>query len=1087
MGRRLVAFLTIGAATVGLAAAVATGGSPLRVLAETADQGSAEPVLTAPAPRPMTSSTLGLFDDVELAGAWAGLGGRTVETLEVGSGDTLLAMLVNAGSPEPEAARAVAAVSDIFNPRRLQIGQVVTAVFGPAAAEGFGELTAISLALGDADYVVANRTTDGDFVARRSDQPLDAALTAPIEPEPTIAGQARVRDTQIRRGDTLMRLIVREGVGRAEADKAIQAMAPLFNPQGLQIGQELQILIASGPVTELLGIGLRTGEDTFVIVERNASGAFVARRSDAPAAQALDVVEAAEAELAPLLASMDAGGATVEHLTIGRGDTLMGLIVEAGATISEAHEAARVLGRHFDPRRLQIGQSLYVVRTPGPAGSGLEVLGLVVLDAGEEGRVAVVRETDGEGFAGQRIESLDELALLAPAVRADGEAAAADPAPAPDFGRDVRVELVTAAAGDTLTSMLTRAGASRVEADRLVRALRPQYDPRRLQIGQEMRAAFENIDGTGEILVAVSVKLKDDLYVQSDLQGSGFVTQRTTTPLNPSFASTIPTLRVPVAATAGGEEVIGGEIEEEIAVVAATPAHAPAEHLPPPISPLEAEIGLSDDAEQVWFEIQPGDTVGALLRDLTANGKEIAAVTKALDAEFDPRRLQIGQQVVVIIDKDAAGVHIVALSLALDDGGTLAVVRQHDGGYTLREASSHIDLSDYDMFDGGAEAVPAMPDLVAVWPERPVTLATASLEIAAGGTLMNALLDLGIDTGQAHAAIESLREVFNPRSIRAGQAIAVTHQGDDLFGLEFSPRPGERMEVARTDDGYVSREVVLPLQRSLEASRGSIRTSLYQAAEEAGVPLPVLADLIRAYSFDVDFQREIRTGDTFDVLYEVYRDEDGNVVRYGAPLYGLLNVSGVSLPIYRYTPGSGFTDYFNDKGESVRKALLRTPVDGAKITSGFGMRDHPLLGYSRMHKGVDFGAPSGTPILAAGDGTIDFIGTNGGYGKYIRIRHNSTYMTAYAHMSGYGDGLGVGSRVRQGQVIGYVGSTGQSTGPHLHYEVLVNNEQINPLDIKLPSGEVLAGAELDRFYRERDGLDAQYADVMAQSNIASFR
>ena len=615
-----------------------------------------------------------------------------------------------------------------------------------------------------------------------------------------------------------------------------------------------------------------------------------------------------------------------------------------------------------------------------------------------------------------------------------------------------------------------------------------------------MRAVFE-----ADALVAVSIKLKEDLYVQADLQGSNFVSQRTTTPLNPSFVRPVaidPAREVAEGvaiedgseAAAEGEpeaaESTGIEDEEEVVVDIATaaPEEEISEDLPPPVSPLEAEIGLSADAEQVWFELKDGETVGAMLRTLTNNGKEISNVVATVESEYDQADLHAGQQLIVIIDEDGAGTHIVALTLEIGPRETLAVVRQHDGGYALRHASSHVDLSDFVLLEPDPGTVADLP----LWPRTPAEITasatavkTAELEIAAGGTLMNALLDLGIDTVQADASIDVLRDVFNPRSIRAGQLIDVTYSGADLLGLDFSPRAGERVEVSLGDDGYVAREVVLPTERSLEAMEGTIRTSLYQAAEEAGVPLTVLADLIRAYSFDVDFQREIRTGDSFEVLYEVYRDENGNVVRYGAPLFAELNVSGVTLPIYSYTPSSGFTDYFNDKGESVRKALLRTPVDGAKITSGFGMRDHPLLGYSRMHKGVDFGAPSGTPILAAGDGTIEFLGVNSGYGNYIRIRHNSTYKSAYAHMSRFASGLGVGSRVRQGQVIGYVGATGLATGPHLHYEVLVNNEQINPLDIKLPSGEVLAGAELDDFYRERDALDAQYADLLAARNVAA--
>ena len=1074
MARRRPAYLALGVAAGSVCAMLVLGTCPAPLHAETLEEGSTS--------------------DIALASAWSGE--ETVATLKVGSGDTLLAMLVGAGSAEPDAGRAVAAIADYFNPRRLQIGQVVTAVF--AGGEGSGsQLTAVSLTLGEADYVVASRTDDGDFVARRSDQPLDAALTAPVEQEVTGGTAALVRETQVRRGDTLMRLVVREGVGRVEADRAIRAMARLFDPQSLQVGQALQIVVSPGAGTTLLALGLQTGADSYVVVERNDAGDYVARRSDLPAAARVEDTAEITEGVAPVLATLGSRGAQVERLRISRGDTLMDLIVEAGATITDAHEAARTLGRHFDPRRLQIGQTLYVVRTPGPAGSGLDVLGLVVLDAGDDGLVAVARDPETGAFVGQRIANLNDLAVLAPfdePVETTQEAEAEADALS-DFNSNLRVELVTAASGDTLTSMLTRAGANRNDAERVVRAIRPSYDPRRLQIGQEVRAVFD-----ADTLVAVSIKLRDDLFVQADLQGANYVAQRTTSPLNPSFVRPLADeAAIDIAAEEenaadtqeAGQETAGDsgkESTEETEVALVLPEAGPVEELPPPVSALEAEIGLSQDAEQVWFELKGGETVGGMLRTLTSNGREIANVVATVESEYDQADLWPGQQLIVIIDEDGAGTHIVALSLELGPRETLVVVRQHDGGYALRRASSHVDLSDFALL----EPEPAVPDLLPLWPRTPAEITamatavqTAQLEIAAGGTLMNALLDLGIDTVQADASIDVLRDVFNPRSIRAGQLIDVTYSGADLLGMDFSPRAGERIEVALGEEGYVAREVVLPTERSLEAMEGTIVTSLYGAAEQAGVPLPVLADLIRAYSFDVDFQREIRTGDSFEVLYEVFRDEQGNVVRYGAPLFAELNVSGVTLPIYSYTPESGFTDYFNDKGESVRKALLRTPVDGAKITSGFGMRDHPLLGYSRMHKGVDFGAPAGTPILAAGDGTIEFIGTNSGYGKYIRIRHNSTYKTAYAHMSRFASDLSVGSRVRQGQVIGYVGSTGLATGPHLHYEVLVNNEQINPLDIKLPSGEVLAGAELDRFYRERDAMDAQYADLLAARNVAS--
>jgi len=177
------------------------------------------------------------------------------------------------------------------------------------------------------------------------------------------------------------------------------------------------------------------------------------------------------------------------------------------------------------------------------------------------------------------------------------------------------------------------------------------------------------------------------------------------------------------------------------------------------------------------------------------------------------------------------------------------------------------------------------------------------------------------------------------------------------------------------------------------------------------------------------------------------------------------------IEVYRFTPSDGRTDYFKPNGESIRRALLRTPIDGARISSGFGMRKHPILGYSRMHKGIDFAAPTGTPIFAAGDGVITQIGRNGGYGNYIRIRHNSRYSTAYAHISRFAKGIRKGSRVRQGQVIAYVGSTGRSTGPHLHYEVLVEGKQTNPRSIKLPTGQILEGEDLKAFQAAKTEID----------------
>ena len=275
------------------------------------------------------------------------------------------------------------------------------------------------------------------------------------------------------------------------------------------------------------------------------------------------------------------------------------------------------------------------------------------------------------------------------------------------------------------------------------------------------------------------------------------------------------------------------------------------------------------------------------------------------------------------------------------------------------------------------------------------------------------------------------------------------------------------------------------VERRLVRSEGKITSSLYLSAVKAGVSASILMEMIRLYSWDVDFQRSIRPGDGFEVMFEKLYTEDGEFARYGNVLYGKLALSGTNLPLYRFTTKAGLTDYFDAKGKSARKALMRTPINGARLSSGFERRRHPILGYTKMHRGLDFAAPRGTPIYAAGNGTVVYRSRNGAYGNYIRIRHNSEYSTAYGHMSRFSRKIRRGRRVKQGQIIGYVGTTGRSTGPHLHYEVLSRGRQLNPFRLKLPSGKSLKGPELVRFKAERQRTLEKYTSLPKSATVAS--
>jgi murein DD-endopeptidase MepM/ murein hydrolase activator NlpD len=251
--------------------------------------------------------------------------------------------------------------------------------------------------------------------------------------------------------------------------------------------------------------------------------------------------------------------------------------------------------------------------------------------------------------------------------------------------------------------------------------------------------------------------------------------------------------------------------------------------------------------------------------------------------------------------------------------------------------------------------------------------------------------------------------------------------------------------------------------------------SIYETALRNKVPMPVIDDMIRVYSYDVDFQRKVQPGDSFDVFY-AGEDEGSNISDKNEVLYAALTVGGETKKYYRFqTPDDGVVDYYDETGKSAKKFLVRKPVNNAIMRSGFGGRRHPILGYVKMHTGVDWATAYGTPIFASGNGVLEKVGPEGGYGKYIRIKHNNGYETAYGHMSAFAKGMEVGKRVRQGQVIGFVGSTGLSTGPHVHYEILVNGRFVDPMRVKLPRGRALEGGMMAGFEKERDRLDAMMA------------
>jgi len=366
---------------------------------------------------------------------------------------------------------------------------------------------------------------------------------------------------------------------------------------------------------------------------------------------------------------------------------------------------------------------------------------------------------------------------------------------------------------------------------------------------------------------------------------------------------------------------------------------------------------------------------------------------------------------------------------------------------------------------------PGPPDTVEPGP-------TQTVQIRPGDTPVRLLIRMGVAPDDAQAAVRKLSTVWDPRDLKAGQKAAIFVQSDRLLSIRLALAPGRDVVVARDDTGgFVVEDQDRPTRSVMALGTGTIRTSLSEAASVARVPIGIVTEMIRAFSYDVDFQREIHAGDSFTVLYQRIDDEFGRPTGTGHLVYGEMVLNGTRFRLYRYNGADGEPSYYNALGEDIRKALLRTPIDGARLTSGFGMRLHPLLGYSRMHRGVDFGASIGTAIYAAGDGVVTRAGRVSGYGNYVEIEHNAQYATAYGHLSAFARGLHEGERVRQGEVIGYVGMSGMATGPHLHYEVHYRGAQIDPLSVRMPATTHLAGDGLTAFEAERDQIERQLIEL----------
>ena len=347
-------------------------------------------------------------------------------------------------------------------------------------------------------------------------------------------------------------------------------------------------------------------------------------------------------------------------------------------------------------------------------------------------------------------------------------------------------------------------------------------------------------------------------------------------------------------------------------------------------------------------------------------------------------------------------------------------------------------------------------------------------KIRSGETFDKILEGYQIEKKEVNKIKNALKKKVNLNKLNTKQVIEFsldkTNNQINEFFFQISNKQKIFLIRDNLNDSFNNEIVSIKLNKKIVYKENLILQSLYKAATDEKIPPNIIIEFARIYGFQVDFQRDIRKRDKFQIMYEIFLDDKNKVIETGEILFANLKLSGQDNGLY-YFDKEGSEGHYDKNGKSVKKALMKTPINGARLSSPFGMRKHPIDGYNKMHRGTDFAAPTGTPIMASGDGVVKKVGWCGGGGNCVKIRHNSTYQTIYAHMSKFARGIKTGVRVKQGQTIGYVGSTGKSTGPHLHYEVIVNGKKVNSQKLKLPSGKILKGKERKLFETKKIKLD----------------
>ncbi|PPR29926.1 MAG: Murein DD-endopeptidase MepM [Alphaproteobacteria bacterium MarineAlpha9_Bin2] len=625
--------------------------------------------------------------------------------------------------------------------------------------------------------------------------------------------------------------------------------------------------------------------------------------------------------------------------------------------------------------------------------------------------------------------------------------------------------------GDTILGQLKDAGWTKKEAREAVNAIATVYDPRKIKIGSKIifpkdlriRAFAFGITSRLSILVT-SIGRGKFLAKKESLQSA----------------------RALVASLKYAEilqEKLDVVIREKDEIKSREKSIETEE-----IGKKLEEIVDKDDLEDFYLstnlvegKILRGDSLLARLYALGEKKKTIKKAIESLEKVTDPNFIKSGSDFIVALGKDKQSMKGFYVSQTKNKGFLVKLLK--DNRYKADKMSKKEAISILLEMKIQIAKIDRKEEIK--WHEKSLLAGkdyrVLNFTFKSGQTLSHLFSKVNIPERDTIGFIKTLKTIYNPKNFHVGQEVKIALNNEDpeeLLGLIISLDKIRSIEIFYLKEKYKINRYKKNTFTKYHKNLGEIDNSLYMAAKDVGMPIPVLMQLVKIFSFDVDFQREVKKGDAFEVIYEKRYISEEESVDSGTVLRAVLILGGERITLYRFDDKyNGISDYFDSEGHSVRKALMRTPIDGARLTSGFGKRKHPILGYTKMHRGVDFGAHRNTPVYAAGDGVIEFVGSNGGYGKYILIRHNSDYKTAYAHLARFAKFLKLRKRVKQGDIIGYVGSTGRSTGPHLHYEIIFRSRQVNPLTVRLPQGIKLTGTLYKDFSETRDKLDKLWSEL----------